>query len=72
MAIELRDLRTKVSVTCDALLEGRSRSEGRDKADIVREILHQWADRQLDMLNVADRLVRVEGIEGILGERGRK
>lgn len=28
----------------------------------LREILHQWADR----------MVRVEGIEGILGERGRK
>jgi hypothetical protein len=68
MAAELKDLRAKVSVESYAFLEARSRATGEDISTLVREILHAWAIEQLNVATVAHRLMRAEGLPGIVGE----
>lgn len=62
MSISLRDLRAKVTLEADCALEAVSRATGRDKSEVAREVLHDWALRQIDASNVLSRLLQVEGL----------
>lgn len=64
MSIPLRDLRAKVTLEADCALEAVSRATGRDKSEVAREALHDWALRQIDASNVLSRLLQVEGLGG--------
>lgn len=66
MADELRDLRARISVETDAVLDAVCRSEGRDRSEIAREVLHAWA---LQKIAFADSLARRLEAEGISGSR---
>lgn len=39
---DLVDCRSKITVESDLMLEAISRSTGKDKSELVREILHSW------------------------------
>lgn len=39
---ELRDARTKLTYVSDQMLEAVSRSTGKDKSELIREIVHEW------------------------------
>lgn len=65
MSEPLKDLRTKISAETDAVLEAVSRHSGRDKTEIVREILHDWAQEEIGKASMMDKLLRAEGLPGI-------
>lgn len=62
MSAELRDLRAKVTVEADCALSAVSQASGKDKAEIVRDVLHAWALQQIDGAMVLQRLLHREGL----------
>ena len=70
MSADLRDFRGKVTVETDMALEAMSRAFKRDKSDIAREVLHNWALRKIMEANVMANLMRTEGIGGEEGRSG--
>lgn len=68
MSLDLHDLRAKITPRTHAWLEARHRVTGEEVSAIVREILDQHAERELDVAKVADVLLRREGLPGISGD----
>lgn len=62
MADELRDLRAKISVQTDAALDAHSNVSGRDRSEIVRDILHKWALEQVAISTLLEARLRAEGM----------
>jgi hypothetical protein len=60
----LRDLRAKISVEADIVLKARSRALGKDVSEVVRDVLHEWASRELEASRMLEGLARIEGIFG--------
>ena len=67
MSIELHDLRGKITARTHCALEARHRATGKDRAEIVREILDAWAAEEVHAANVLHRMLRGEGLPGIDG-----
>jgi hypothetical protein len=65
-----RDLRAKITPEAWAVLEAESRANDKPVSEIVRELLHQHALREIRRLNITHRLLECEGIPGIKGEAG--
>jgi hypothetical protein len=63
MSAELRDFRGKITVEADIALESMAQAFKRDKSDIAREVLHNWALRKILEANVMARRMRAEGIK---------
>jgi hypothetical protein len=74
MSIELKDFRGKITIETDCALESESQSSGKERQEIVREILHDWAIQRIKSASVLHRRLRAEGLpgiaEGIEGNRG--
>jgi hypothetical protein len=68
VSLELKDFRGKITVEADSMLEAINRCTGKDKSEIVRDILHKWAMEQINVARVADQLLRREGAAGITGD----
>jgi bacterioferritin (cytochrome b1) len=62
----LKDLRAKITRRTNAVLEAQNRATGRDKSDLVREILDKWAADQIHAASLIDRMLQVEGEPGIV------
>lgn len=62
MSLELKDFRGKLTVETDCVLEAMTRSTGKERQEIVREVLHNWALESLDMHNVLHSVLKREGI----------
>jgi len=67
MAAELRDLRAKITVEADAALDAESRTSGRDRSEIVRDVLHAWASDRIDMAKLLLRRLESEGLREVQG-----
>jgi predicted transcriptional regulator len=67
VGIELKDFRGRISPETDAVLEGLARATGRDRQEIARDVLHEWALRQIHAATVTHRLLLAEGLSGIDG-----
>ena len=67
MSLPLRDLRAKVTVETDVVLEAEHRTTGRDKSEIARDWLHEKA---LSVINTHTVLVQLMASEGIEGKGG--
>jgi hypothetical protein len=74
MSEPLKDLRAKVTPETDAVLEAVARATGRDRSEIVREVLHDWALIEIGKASMVHKMLRAEGLpgigEGIAGNRG--
>jgi hypothetical protein len=74
MSEPLKDLRAKVTPETDAVLEAVARASGRDRSEIVREVLHDWATGEIGKASMVHRMLRAEGLPGItegsVGNRG--
>jgi hypothetical protein len=63
--LELKDLRAKITAESDAVLEAVSRATGRDRAEIVRDVLHVWAQEKIDESMMVHKMLRAQGLPGI-------
>jgi hypothetical protein len=64
MSLPLKDFRGKITVETDCALEAEAQATGKDKQEILREVMHGWARRRIDEANVLHRLLRSEGLIG--------
>ena len=67
MSAELKDFRCRITPEADCVLEAEARSTGKERQEIVREILHAWAMERIHGAIVLDNLLRAEGLKGIAG-----
>lgn len=67
MGIELKDFRGRITPETDCALEAEARATGRDRQEIVREVMHQWALQKIHSATVMHKLLQAEGLPGIGG-----
>lgn len=74
MSAELHDFRGKLTTLAHCALEARSQATGKDRAEIVREILDSWANDECHAAMVLHRNLLAQGLKGIAegtpGNRG--
>jgi hypothetical protein len=74
MAEPLKDFRGKITSEADCVLEAMSRVTGKDRSEIVRDVLHGWATDRLREHSILARLLKAEGLagehQGIVGSGG--
>ena len=64
MSLPRIDLRAKVTPEADAVLEAIQRSTGKDKSEVVRDVLHKWAVQEIHAASVLHNILSREGIAG--------
>jgi hypothetical protein len=64
MSEPLKDVRTKISSRAWAFLEAESRATGREQAEILRELIHEWASERERVHKVTTQLLKATGNEG--------
>lgn len=67
MSIPLVDFRGKITHRTDAVLEALHQATGRDRSEIVREVLADWAAAKIHEASLIDQRLRREGLPGIDG-----
>lgn len=72
MALELKDLRAKITPRTWCFLESESRATGKDISELVREILTDWSDVRLHAHMEAQKLLAAEGEPGITAGKARE
>jgi len=70
MSVELKDFRGKITGLAWCWLEAEHRATGHDQSEIVRDILHTWAESKHRASIEARRLMEAEGISGNARENG--
>ena len=55
------DLRTKVVQRTNAVLEAHARARDCDKAEVIREVLDKWAEAEIHVATLIQRMTRSEG-----------
>lgn len=68
MSTELRDLRAKITVETDSVIDSIARATGRERSEIVRDWLHQRALQEIAVHNVLKKRLAAEGITGNDGD----
>jgi hypothetical protein len=72
MSLPLIDLRAKITIETDAVLEAVHRSTGKDKSEVVRDVLNRWAMSEIHAAIVLNKILKREGIsaasEGDVGQ----
>ena len=63
----LIDLRAEVTAEADAVLEAVHRSTGKDKSEVVRDVLHKWAMNEIHAASVLQSILQREGLSGASG-----
>lgn len=69
MSLELKDFRGKITAETDCVLEAMSRTSGRDRSEIVREILHKYALDKIEEHSLLTDLLAREGVTGVSKRR---
>lgn len=60
---ELVDFRGRISSDTRQVLEAISRSNGKDMAEIVRDVLHDWALNEIHRASLICRMTRGKGVD---------
>lgn len=66
MSLPLIDLRAKVTPEADAVLEAIQRATGKDKSEVVRDVLHKWACQEIHAASVLHGILKREGLGGAI------
>lgn len=64
---ELRDYRGRISVLADVAIDAEAKSTGRERQEIVREILDAWAVQKVHAASLLQAALDAEGLSGIVG-----
>lgn len=64
MAAEMRDYRGRISVLADIAIDAKAKATGRERQEIVREILDAWADREVHGATLLQAALIAEGLSG--------
>jgi len=67
MSAELQDYRGRITAETHCALEAEACATGRDRQEIVREILHEWSMRRIHAASVMHSMLRAQGLAGIDG-----
>lgn len=67
MSIPLVDFRGKITHETDAVLEALHQASGRDRSEIVRDVLAEWAVSKIHEASLIDQRLKREGLRGIAG-----
>lgn len=67
MSMDLIDFRGKITPEIDAALEAVHRVSGRDRSEIARSVLAEWAAQRIHEASLLDQLLQREGLRGIAG-----
>lgn len=67
MSADLHDFRGKLTTRTHCALEARSQATGKDRAEIVRDILDAWAADEGHAAMVLHRNLMAQGLRGIDG-----
>jgi hypothetical protein len=64
MATELFDLRAKITPEAHCALAAFARAHDIDKAEVVRDVLHAWAMKQIHGASMLGSYLRAQGLTG--------
>ena len=67
MSLPLVDVRGKITHRTDAVLDALHLATGRDRSEIMREALDEWAGLKIHEASLIDQRLRREGGTGIHG-----
>lgn len=65
MSLDLMDFRGKITPETDAVLEAVHRATGRDRSEIARQVLADWAESKIHEASLLDTLLAREGLQGV-------
>jgi predicted DNA-binding protein len=60
-SVELFDLRAKITLETYQVLDATSRATGKDKSELVREVLARWAEEEVHRATMILRLTNRKG-----------
>ena len=73
MSKALHDFRGKLTTETSIALKAEMATNGGTEQDIVRQVMHEWAQRKIHAASVMSRLLLAEGVagapEGTSGQR---
>lgn len=64
MSLDLKDFRGRITPETHCMLEARAQVTGKEKQEIVRDILHEWASCEIKTARIAQRYLQLEGVAG--------
>ena len=67
MSLPLIDARIKITHESDAVLEAVHQATGRDRSEVARDVLHEWALLKIHEASLIDQRLKREGLRGIAG-----
>lgn len=67
MSLPLVDVRGKITHRTDAVLDALHMATGRDRSEIMREALDEWAGLKIHEASLIDQRLKREGGAGIHG-----
>jgi len=74
MSAELHDVRAKLTTEAYCAIAAYARAHDVDKGEVVRDVLHRWAVRQIHSATMLQRCLKAKGVsaawEGIAGQTG--
>lgn len=64
MATDLRSVHVRITVETDAVVDAKAKALDKDRAEILRDVLHQWALKEIEVGRLIEQRLRAEGISG--------
>lgn len=64
MSLELVDARIKISQETDAVVEAIHRATGKERSEVMRDVLHEWALNHIEECNLVASALRARGLAG--------
>ena len=64
MSLPLIDARIKITPATDSVLDTQQKLTGRDKSEMMRDVLHKWAEKEIKALIFLRADLKDKGILG--------